>query len=132
MATATIKQSKAPRDGGRRRATPDPAPAANTGSHRDEGRLQGLIAKRLAAATEAALDGPNQTLMNAQKPVWKALCDYYFRLEISGWERLPEQTSLLIGNHSGGSLTMDAWTFVWSGGVGSAASGSFMEPLTTS
>ncbi|MGZ4286609.1 MAG: lysophospholipid acyltransferase family protein [Solirubrobacteraceae bacterium] len=40
------------------------------------------------------------------------MCKYYFRLETSGWERLPEETSLLIGNHSGGSLTMDAWTFV--------------------
>jgi 1-acyl-sn-glycerol-3-phosphate acyltransferase len=51
--------------------------------------------------------------MRAQKPVWDALCKYYFRLETSGWERLPEETSLLIGNHSGGSLTMDAWTFVF-------------------
>ena len=50
--------------------------------------------------------------MRAQKPVWDAICKYYFRLETSGWERLPEETSLLIGNHSGGSLTMDAWTFV--------------------
>ena len=73
---------------------------------------QGLIAKRVAAATEHALDGPNQTLMRAQKPVWDVLCKHYFRLEMSGWERLPEETSLLIGNHSGGSLTMDAWTFV--------------------
>ena len=51
--------------------------------------------------------------MRAQKPVWDVLCKYYFRLETSGWERLPEETSLLIGNHSGGSLTMDAWTFVF-------------------
>ena len=50
--------------------------------------------------------------MRAQRPVWDAICKYYFRLETSGWERLPEETSLLIGNHSGGSLTMDAWTFV--------------------
>ena len=78
-----------------------------------KGGIQGLIAKRVAAATEHALEGPNQTLMRAQKPVWDALCKYYFRLETSGWERLPEETSLLIGNHSGGSLTMDAWTFVF-------------------
>ena len=51
--------------------------------------------------------------MRAQKPAWNILCKYYFRLETSGWERLPEETSLLIGNHSGGSLTMDAWTFVF-------------------
>jgi 1-acyl-sn-glycerol-3-phosphate acyltransferase len=75
--------------------------------------IQGLIAKRVAAATEHALDGPNQKLMRAQKPVWDALNKYYFRLESSGWDRLPGETSLLIGNHSGGSLTMDAWTFVF-------------------
>ncbi len=75
--------------------------------------IERLIGKRVAAATEHALDGPNQTLMRAQKPAWDALCKYYFRLQTSGWERLPEETSLLIGNHSGGSLTMDAWTFVF-------------------
>ena len=80
---------------------------------RSEGGIEGLIGKRVAAATEHALDGPNQKLMRAQKPVWDALNKYYFRLETSGWDRLPEETSLLIGNHSGGSLTMDAWTFVF-------------------
>jgi 1-acyl-sn-glycerol-3-phosphate acyltransferase len=80
---------------------------------RSKSGIEGLIGKRVVAATEHALDGPNQRLMRAQKPVWDALCTYYFRLETSGWERLPEETSLLIGNHSGGSLTMDAWTFVY-------------------
>ncbi|MGO9902400.1 MAG: lysophospholipid acyltransferase family protein [Solirubrobacteraceae bacterium] len=115
MATTTRKQSTTPQNGNDPAATPDPAPAANAASRQPrqpESRLQSLIAKRVTAATKTALEGPNQTLMNAQKPVWKALCDYYFRLEISGWERLPDETSLLIGNHSGGSLTMDAWTFV--------------------
>ena len=92
----------------------DPAGATRPGGaeRRSKGGIEGLIAKRVAAATEHALEGPNQTLMRAQKPVWDVLCKYYFRLELSGWERLPEETSLLIGNHSGGSLTMDAWTFV--------------------
>ena len=85
---------------------------AGSAERRSKGGIEGLIGKRVAAATEHALDGPNQTLMRAQRPVWDVLCKYYFRLEISGWERLPEETSLLIGNHSGGSLTMDAWTFV--------------------
>jgi 1-acyl-sn-glycerol-3-phosphate acyltransferase len=112
MATATTKQTTTPHNGNRPRPAANPAPVDGAGSRQSAGGLQGLIAKRVAAATEAALDGPNKTLMNAQKPVWNTICDYYFRLEISGWERLPEQTSLLIGNHSGGSLTMDAWTFV--------------------
>jgi 1-acyl-sn-glycerol-3-phosphate acyltransferase len=78
-----------------------------------QSRIQGLIAKRVSGATEHALEGPNQGLLRAQKPVWIALCDRYFRLETTGWERLPQETSLLIGNHSGGALTMDAWTLVF-------------------
>jgi 1-acyl-sn-glycerol-3-phosphate acyltransferase len=88
------------------------AAALTNGTPPSTGRLEHLIAKRAATATEHALDGPNQGLMRAQRHVWNALCDYYFRLETSGWERLPQETSLLIGNHSGGALTMDAWTFV--------------------
>jgi 1-acyl-sn-glycerol-3-phosphate acyltransferase len=114
-----------PSSGGPRRATTPtegngraafkPAGAAKSGNAErpSKGGIEGLIAQRVAAATEHALDGPNQKLMSAQKPVWDLLCKYYFRLEISGWERLPAQASLLIGNHSGGSLTMDAWTLVY-------------------
>ena len=103
------------RDNGNGRVVLDPAAVAKSGSAEREskGGIEGLIGRRVAAATEHALEGPNQTLMRAQKPVWDVLCKYYFRLETSGWERLPEETSLLIGNHSGGSLTMDAWTFVF-------------------
>jgi 1-acyl-sn-glycerol-3-phosphate acyltransferase len=102
-------------DRGNGRAPLDPGVAAKPGSaeRQSKGGIEGLIGKRVAAATEHALDGPNQTLMRVQKPVWDVLCKYYFRLETSGWQRLPEETSILIGNHSGGSLTMDAWTFVY-------------------
>jgi len=48
--------------------------------------------------------------MKKQAGLWGMLMNYYFRLEIAGWERLPKQASLLIGVHSGGPLTMDAWT----------------------
>ena len=96
------------------RTAVDPAAVAKPGSaeRHSKGGIEGLIGKRVAAATEHALEGPNQTLMRVQRPVWDVLCKYYFRLELSGWERLPAEPSLLIGNHSGGSLTMDAWTFV--------------------
>jgi WS/DGAT/MGAT family acyltransferase len=56
------------------------------------------------------LNGPDPELMRAQAPLWNTLMDYYFRLEIDGWEKIPEDPSLLIGIHSGGPLTMDAWT----------------------
>ncbi len=102
-------------DDGKGQSALDPGAEAKSGSdkHQSKGRIEGLIGKRVSAATEHALEGPNQTLLRAQKPVWDALCKFYFRLETSGWERLPDETSLLIGNHSGGSLTIDAWTFVY-------------------
>src|SRR6188472_655313 len=112
--TATVKPRTAQQVGNGSQAAVDPPAAAKGGSAKGKpGLIQGLIAKRAAAATEHALDGPNQKLLRAQKPVWVALCDHYFRLETSGWERLPQETSLLIGNHSGGALTMDAWTLVF-------------------
>ena len=56
------------------------------------------------------LNGPDPELMHTQAPLWNSLMDYYFRLEIDGWENIPDDPSLLIGIHSGGPLTMDAWT----------------------
>jgi 1-acyl-sn-glycerol-3-phosphate acyltransferase len=76
------------------------------------GGLQGFIARRVADATENALSGPDERLMALQEPVWKFLADRYFRVEVDGWDLLPDEPSLLVGVHSGGSLTMDAWTFV--------------------
>jgi 1-acyl-sn-glycerol-3-phosphate acyltransferase len=85
-------------------AAPKQAP-----NHRDP--LSRFIARRVAAATTS--DGPNPTFLRVfQRPVWDFLSDYYFRLEIDGWDRLPDEPSLLVGIHSGGSLTMDAWTLV--------------------
>ncbi|MFC1694772.1 wax ester/triacylglycerol synthase family O-acyltransferase [Pseudomonadota bacterium] len=63
-----------------------------------------------SSAKREGLDGPDSELMNAQAPLWNTLMDYYFRLEMDGWERIPDDPSLLIGVHSGGPLTMDAWT----------------------
>jgi len=60
------------------------------------------------------VNGPDPQFMQAQAGLWNLLVDYYFRVEIEGWERLPARPSLLIGGHSGGALTMDAWTVVWS------------------
>jgi 1-acyl-sn-glycerol-3-phosphate acyltransferase len=36
--------------------------------------------------------------------------DYWFRMEIEGWERLPEPPALFIGVHSGAPFVWDAWT----------------------
>jgi Acyltransferase len=36
--------------------------------------------------------------------------DYWFRMEVEGWENLPEPPALLIGIHSGAPFVWDAWT----------------------
>jgi len=114
MSTITPDQLATEQKKNGRPALEPPAAVNGRGTERGSaGGIQGLIAKRVATATEHALEGPNQRLLLAQRPVWEVLCKYYFRLETSGWSRLPEQTSLLIGVHSGGALTMDAWTFVF-------------------
>ena len=59
------------------------------------------------------LNGPDPLLMKKQAGWVARLMDYYFRLEIGGWENLPKQPALLIGVHSGGPLTMDAWTIAY-------------------
>jgi 1-acyl-sn-glycerol-3-phosphate acyltransferase len=63
-------------------------------------------------ATRQALAGRRPGLLGAQQPLWDVLSDHYFRVEVEGWQRLPQTPSLLVGVHSGGALTMDAWTLV--------------------
>src|ERR1700757_1376053 len=78
-----------------------------------QGFLQQLIARRVGDAS--SVREPNERFMRyVQNPVFNFLCDHYFRLEIDGWHRIPDEPSLLIGIHSGGALTMDAWTLVHS------------------
>jgi 1-acyl-sn-glycerol-3-phosphate acyltransferase len=81
-----------------------PAGAARTDAPKDE-----------APADDVDVSGPDERFMRLQMPVWNLLMDHYFRMEMDGWHRLPDGPSLLIGIHSGGSLTMDAWTvaFQW-------------------
>lgn len=67
----------------------------------------GWIADR---AGEWGLDGRSATLMERQKYLWNPLMDYWFRMEIEGWERLPPPPALLIGIHSGAPFVWDAWT----------------------
>lgn len=58
------------------------------------------------------LHGPDPRLMEGQSGIWNTLMDRYFRLEFDGFENLPDEPCLLVGVHSGGPLTMDAWTVI--------------------
>jgi 1-acyl-sn-glycerol-3-phosphate acyltransferase len=61
-------------------------------------------------AGDWSLDGPHESAMQGQKFFWNALIDYWFRMEMEGWEHLPESPALLIGIHSGAPFVWDAWT----------------------
>jgi 1-acyl-sn-glycerol-3-phosphate acyltransferase len=65
------------------------------------------VAKR---AGDWDLDAQDMGFMERQKYFWNPLMDYWFRMEIEGWERLPEPPALLIGIHSGAPFVWDAWT----------------------
>jgi 1-acyl-sn-glycerol-3-phosphate acyltransferase len=79
-----------------------------TQARRDEASgVAGWVADR---AGDWSLDGETSKLMELQKYIWNPLMDYYFRMEIEGWERLPDPPALLIGIHSGAPFVWDAWT----------------------
>jgi 1-acyl-sn-glycerol-3-phosphate acyltransferase len=80
------------------------------GAEQDQNILQRLISWRVGAAMEPR--PPNETLLKLQQPFVDLLEKYWFRVEVDGWERVPDETSLVIGVHSGGALTMDAWSLV--------------------
>jgi 1-acyl-sn-glycerol-3-phosphate acyltransferase len=72
--------------------------------------LQRLISWRVSAAMEP--QPPNEAVMKLQQPLVDLIEKYYFRLEVEGWDRVPDRTCLVVGVHSGGALTMDAWSLV--------------------
>ena len=71
------------------------------------GGAAGWVAGR---AGEWSLDGPDPGFIKLQAPFWGPLIDLWFRMEIEGWERIPEPPALLIGIHSGAPFVWDAWT----------------------
>jgi len=68
--------------------------------------VTGWVADR---AGSWSLDERNWTFIERQKFFWNPLLDYWFRMEVSGWERIPEPPALLVGVHSGAPFPWDAW-----------------------
>jgi 1-acyl-sn-glycerol-3-phosphate acyltransferase len=67
----------------------------------------GWVADR---AAQWSLDGPDWTFIERQKYLWNPLMDYWFRMEIEGFEQIPPPPVLVIGIHSGAPFVWDAWT----------------------
>jgi len=73
----------------------------------DASGAAGWVAER---AGDWSLDGVDYDFMERQKYFWNPLMDYWFRMEVEGWDKLPEPPALLIGVHSGAPFVWDAWT----------------------
>jgi 1-acyl-sn-glycerol-3-phosphate acyltransferase len=69
--------------------------------------VAGWIAER---AGDWSLDDWDPKAFERQKYFWNPLVEYWFRMEVSGWENIPEPPTLLIGIHSGAPFVWDAWT----------------------
>jgi 1-acyl-sn-glycerol-3-phosphate acyltransferase len=67
----------------------------------------GWVADR---ASQWSLDGPDWRFMEAQKYFWNPLMDFWFRMEVDGWDNIPEPPVLVVGIHSGAPFVWDAWT----------------------
>ena len=67
----------------------------------------GWIAERTG---DWSLDDLDPSFIERQKYLFNPLMDYWFRMEIEGWEEIPEPPVLLIGIHSGAPFVWDAWT----------------------
>jgi len=114
--TATKTNTKT---AGRKRPAARKAPARSRAAATRKASTRSK-AKRPAAAPAQptryepgqGLNGPDPELMEKQSGIWNMLMDRYFRLEFDGFENLPDEPCLLIGVHSGGPLTMDAWTVI--------------------
>jgi 1-acyl-sn-glycerol-3-phosphate acyltransferase len=74
---------------------------------KQSGGIVGWVAKR---AGDWDLAGQDESTMQRQKFFWNFLVDYWFRMEMDGWENLPEPPVLLVGIHSGAPFVWDAWT----------------------
>src|SRR5436190_11199880 len=67
----------------------------------------GWVADR---AGQWSLDGLDPRFMDLQKFFWNPLIDYWFRMDVEGWENIPEPPVMLVGIHSGAPFVWDAWT----------------------
>jgi 1-acyl-sn-glycerol-3-phosphate acyltransferase len=102
--------SAGPRRPGRQDQARDHARAAGRKAAERRKRQSGTGGWVADRASRWSLDGPDWAFLERQKYLWNPLMDYWFRMEIEGWEKLPDPPALLIGIHSGAPFVWDAWT----------------------
>jgi 1-acyl-sn-glycerol-3-phosphate acyltransferase len=108
--TETQKQHHTNGNGSRERQAEQHAEAARSKIQEKRDQQSGAAGWIAGRAGKWDLDGPDWQFFERQKYLWNPLMDYWFRMEIEGWDRLPDPPALLIGIHSGAPFVWDAWT----------------------
>jgi 1-acyl-sn-glycerol-3-phosphate acyltransferase len=103
---ATAQRDRAIRDQ-RERHVREATERADARRKKASGGASGFVAER---AGDWSLHDYDPDFVEMQKFLWNPLVDYWFRMEVEGWENIPEPPALLIGIHSGAPFVWDAWT----------------------
>src|SRR3954452_13870829 len=67
----------------------------------------GWVADR---AGDWSLDAQDLRFMELQKFLWNPLIDYWFRMDVEGWENIPSGQVLLVGINYGDPNVWEAWS----------------------
>jgi 1-acyl-sn-glycerol-3-phosphate acyltransferase len=94
----------------RRRQAEQHAEAAREKVQEKRSGQSGVAGWVAGRASQWNLDGPDWEFFERQKYLWNPVMDYWFRMEMEGWEKLPDPPALLVGIHSGAPFVWDAWT----------------------
>ncbi|HTX29873.1 MAG TPA: lysophospholipid acyltransferase family protein [Solirubrobacteraceae bacterium] len=94
----------------RRQQAESTAREARRQAERQEAEQSGVAGWVSSRAGEWTLDEPDWGFFETQKYFWNPFMDYWFRMDVEGWEHLPPPPALFIGIHSGGPFPWDAWT----------------------
>src|SRR5438128_3271997 len=69
--------------------------------------------KALISGAAADLEARDPEFIRSQLPVMWLLATIYFRAEVRGFDRVPDDGPVLfVGNHSGGNMTPDSLVFM--------------------
>ena len=91
---------------------PGEVASAGTGDRQNRGRLDLWInwAGR-CREHRGGLKGRDPEFIRRMLPRFWLLAQLYFRAEVNGFENVPDEPVLFVGNHSGGSNTPDTFVF---------------------
>ena len=78
----------------------------------DESRPSGSAASAVVRGAPVDLDARDPDFIRANLPLWWLLATVYHRAEVRGFDQVPDAPVMFVGNHSGGSMTPDAFLFL--------------------